>query len=312
MRYESSALKGVLRTNKRLRRCFSSFTAGGQTSCPKGAKLTELLDLSSLPMVSYPLKKKTGDETMAKSRDLEIIKQLEQQVGKKLKQMPLEEIMPSATNGFAIDENSNIIGLNLYNSNISDISFLRDLTHLTHLKLSVNQISDILPLKELNALTELRLEKNQISDISPIKELNALTSLSLDYNQISDISPIKELNALTKLSLGDNQISDISPIKELNALIDLRLYNNQISDISPIKELKKNPKRLDLENNRISQLPIEIVELGMEIEWEYDYIEGIFVRGNPLETPPIEIIKQGTEAVRNYFKELEEQSVRLL
>jgi small GTP-binding protein len=94
-------------------------------------------------------------------------------------------------------------------------------------------------------------------------------------------------------------------------LIYLRLDGNQIADISPLMGLK-NLNRLLLNNNKIIQLPDELVELGMEIKWRDDYEAGIILEGNPLETPPIEIAIQGTEAVRNYFKELKKESVHLL
>jgi internalin A len=199
--------------------------------------------------------------------DLEIIKQIEKQVGKILEQMAIEDVMLKIYSGYATDQDENVIGLNLYNTKISDISLLTDLPYLTHLKLIYNQITDISPLKELPNLKRLDIDNNQITDISPLKELKALTILELSNNQITDISPLKELNALTELYLIDNQITE---------------------------------------------LPQELLQLGMEINWKYRDGCGIFLEGNPLEIPPFEIVKQGTEAVRNYFKELEKEPVRLL
>lgn len=47
--------------------------------------------------------------------------------------------------------------------------------------------------------------------------------------------------------------------------------------------------------------------MGIDIKWEYHSAEkGIFLEGNPLENPPIEIVIQGREAVINYFKSLED------
>ncbi|UCH94370.1 MAG: leucine-rich repeat domain-containing protein, partial [Candidatus Aminicenantes bacterium] len=151
-----------------------------------------------------------------------IIKKLEKKTNKELKQLDIGKIW-RYTNGYAMDGSGNIVGLNLYNAKLADISFLKDFHHLTHLDLSSNQIADISPLKGL---------------------------------------------------------------KSLNKLV--------------------------LDNNKITQLPIEFVEQGMEIKWEDDYRDGIILEGNPLEIPPIEIVKQGTKAVRNYFKELIKESVHLL
>jgi Leucine-rich repeat (LRR) protein len=61
----------------------------------------------------------------------------------------------------------------------------------------------------------------------------------------------------------------------------------------------KNLKRLDLSHNRISQLPREILQLYLEIKWEScaPFEEGIFLAGNPLETPPVEIVKPGGQDI---------------
>jgi small GTP-binding protein len=283
-----------------------------------------------------------------------IIKKLEKKTNEELKQLDIGDIL-GFTNGYVMDGSGNIVGLNLYDANISDISFLKDFHHLTHLYINQNQIADISHITTLTALTKLSLWENQIADISPITTLTALTELDLNYNQIADISPITPLTALTKLHLHENQIADISPISPLTALTKLHLSENQIADISPIspltalKELHlsenqiadispispltaltklhlsenqiadispfiglKNIERLDLNNNKITQLPDELVELGMEIKWKKDYSDSIILENNPLETPPIEIVKQGTEAVRNYFIELKKESVHLL
>lgn len=175
---------------------------------------------------------------MAESNDLEIIKQIEKKIGKKLERLDIGNVIDS-TNWYAIDENENVTGLNLYRLAISDLSFLKDLNCMTHLDLSYNQISDISPLKELNALTYLQIENNQISDISPLRNLKKLEYLSLV-------------------------------------------------------------------SNPITQVPCEIFESGFEITWQEDEDEivifhsdqkNILLGMNPLETPPTEIVKQGTEAV---------------
>jgi internalin A len=173
-----------------------------------------------------------------------IIKQLEKKINENLKQLDIGDIF-STDKGYAMDSSGNIVGLNLYNAELSDISFLKNFHHLT------------------------------------------------------------------KLDLSSNQIVDISYITPLTALTDLDLRNNQIADISPLIGLK-NLNRLILKNNKITQLSEELVELGMEIKWENDFRSGIVLEGNPLETPPIEIVMQGTESVRNYFIELKKEFVHLL
>ncbi|MCP5048840.1 MAG: GTP-binding protein, partial [bacterium] len=158
----------------------------------------------------------------------EIIRRLEKKTGRRLEEMRLEEIRLSSTNGYAVDEAGQVVGLNFFNAKLPDISFLAE----------------------------------------------------------------EALQGLTYLQLSFNQLTDISPLQGLNALKELRLSNNQLTDISPLQGL--------------------ILRSGIQVKWAYDGGRGIFLEYNPLETPPVEVVKQGTEAVRNYFQEIAKASVLLL
>jgi hypothetical protein len=136
-----------------------------------------------------------------------------------------------------------------------------------------------------------------------LSKFQRLERLAILGTQIRDISSLKELKGLMKLYLEFNQINDISSLKELKGLMKLYLEFNQINDISSLKELK-NLKILSLGHNKISHMPAEFLDLGLEIEWESNSVDHILLYGNPLESPPAEIIDQGNEAIRHYFKSL--------
>jgi len=143
-----------------------------------------------------------------------------------------------------------------------------------------------------------------------LSKFQGLEHLGLGVNQISDISSLKELKGLTYLDLSGNQVSDISSLKELKGLTYLNLFNNQISDISSLKELK-NLKKLYLQRNKITHMPAEFLDLWPEIKWEQEPGRGIYLEGNPLESPPAEIIKKGNDAIRQYFKSLDREKQAL-
>ncbi|MBL7152686.1 MAG: leucine-rich repeat domain-containing protein, partial [Phycisphaerae bacterium] len=167
--------------------------------------------------------------------------------------------------GYFVDESGAVTALLLYDTNLDDKA--------------LNTAAQ--PLAALTALTALNLYNNEITDISPLNPLTALTSLYLADNQITDISPLNPLTALTSLDLAYNQISEISPLNPLTALTRLALHHNKIKD-----------------------LPEWIAELGMEIYSDSEsHPTGIDLQNNPLETPPLEIVKQGKDAIRNYFAE---------
>jgi Leucine-rich repeat (LRR) protein len=79
---------------------------------------------------------------------------------------------------------SSLKKIDLYESNISDLSPLASFPKLEWLILSKNQISDLRPLSNLNALSHLFLSDNNISDIKPLSDLK-LSVLYLNNNPIS-------------------------------------------------------------------------------------------------------------------------------
>ena len=199
--------------------------------------------------------------------------------------------------------------LHLSENQISDISFLKELGQLQSLHLSESQISDISFLKELGQLQSLNLWSNQISDISFLEELGQLQTLDLSRNQISDISFLKELGQLQTLDLSRNQISDISFLKELRQLQTLDLSSNQISDISVLQELP-TLEMVNLSQNKLFTLPTWMTKLGLGINPKDERFLSalehgdIILGGNPIKTPPPEIVKQGKQSIRNFFQEV--------
>jgi len=221
----------------------------------------------------------------------------------------LESLYLSSNQIFDISVLEKLTGLQqLYLSfnRISDISVLEKLTGLQQLDLSINRISDISVLEKLTGLQQLDLSSNEISDISVLEKLTGLQRLELGSNQISDISVLEKLTGLKQLYVGSNQISDISVLEKLTDLIMLGFRSNQISDIIDLEKLT-GLKRLDLRNNKITKIPLSIFQLEMEIYMDADAFWGLCLYGNPIANPPLEIIKEGKEAVFNYLRRIEKE-----
>lgn len=222
----------------------------------------------------------------------------------------------------------NLVKLDLSENKISDISAINRLTSLIELDLPRNQIREIVALKSLRNLDVLNLVSNPIVDLNPLNGLTDLTSLRLDeielenhsvistltslrelyfsLSGLSDISWLVPLQNLEVLWLFDNHISSIEPLQNLINLRHLSLQRNQISELSPLRNLKKL-STLNLSDNPIEELSPWILDLGPDFRWtdaERGYIN---LGNNPLKIPPPEIVKEGKNAIRNYFKQLREQ-----
>ncbi len=202
--------------------------------------------------------------------DLDIIKQLEREIRGELPKIEFDSIMMVFKNGYSLDEEGRVIGLNLDKMQLSKLpQSLFKLTNLKALSLFDNNIKELpIEIFNLTNLHSLDLVDNQLSALPvEICNLTNLQSLNLAYNQLSAL-PVEIVN-LTNL------------------------------------------QSLDLAYNQLSALPVEITKLAIEIKWDYDGKgKGIYLADNPLETPPIEIVKQGREAVIEYFKSIADAEER--
>jgi len=198
-----------------------------------------------------------------------------------------------------LKELKSITSLYLRGNYLSDVSFLTELKSLTSLYLSVNKFKVVSFLKELKSLTSLNLSNSYLSDYSFLKELKSLTSLNLSSNNLSDVSFLKELKSLTSLDLSFNNISDVSFLKELKSITSLYLSSNKLSDVSFLKELKSLTS-FNLSSNKLSD-----VSFLQEVK----SLAAINFYGNPIIEPPQEIIDEGLEAIRSYYRQKNEEGV---
>ncbi len=201
----------------------------------------------------------------------------------------------------------NLRALELDSNKLNNISALSELENLRVLKLDSNKLNDISALGKLENLTELSLNSNEISDISALSELENLIWLELDFNEINDVSALSRLESLRTLKLASNKINDILALSDLESLRTLELASNKISDVSTLGKLE-NLTNLDLSDNRIKEIPRWLAEKGVEIKIDKGYASNcINLSRNPIEQPPLELVKEGNEAIRNYYDQLEAQ-----
>ncbi len=280
---------------------------------------------------------------MIKDSELKQIKQLEKEIGGNLFELSHGMIglnhVPGGGyaflgSGYSHNKKGYIVGLNINFEKLSALPLnLLQFEHLEKLVFFETKIRDFSMLEKLTNLVSLVIAFNPINDTSLLKALRNPTELVLWGNQISDISFLQGLNQLTTLNLNGNQITDISYLQGLSRLTTLILDSNQIADISPLQGMK-NLTFLDLRRNKILEIPEAIVDLGLEINVDIEYgimkgislygnpmemppVEiirkriGILLYGNPLETPPVEIIRKGRDAIKAYFKSLKGKTLPL-
>ncbi len=219
--------------------------------------------------------------------------------------------------------------LDLNGNQITEVDFLNTLPSLQTLKVSnnrlknectvngsasvksmdfsQNEISKIIFLEKLSNLSVLILSRNKLETTGFVSHLEAIEEIDLQQNWISDISPLCDLNSIRTLDLSENRISDITGITNLSNLKILNLSHNQISDIGSLESMI-GIESINLSNNEISNLwPLEVlIRSGLSLELSF-LSEGILIGKNPITSPPISIVEDGTNSVLNWMDQMKEQ-----
>lgn len=230
--------------------------------------------------------------TPTKPGQLKIIQELEQALNKDIPNLEddVEIVWPVV--GYKTDRLSNIVELGLHRCGVEDkdLVSISNLTFLTVLHLDSNKISKIGNLKNLVSLEELHASHNEIKDLTGLDQFTNLEVLNLGYNHIDSIAILEYLTKLTSLEINDNKISDISFLKDLNNLTTLDLRYNKITDATPIKDLILKQK---------GGVGGPVLQVSSSISWGGGEVT---LGDNPLTTPPMEIVTQGTEAFLRWFE----------
>ncbi|ACK73266.1 Miro domain protein [Gloeothece citriformis PCC 7424] len=180
---------------------------------------------------------------------------------------------------------------------------LTRLVNLTYLDLRGNQLTSLPDsLTRLVNLIYLYLGRNQLSSLlNSLTRLVNLTELDLSFNQLTSLpDSLTPLVNLTELDLSDNQLSSFpDSLTSLVNLTELYLTGNQLSSLPDSLTRLAKLSRLNLSRNQLSNLPDSLTRL---VNLTY-----LYLKGNPLETPPLEIAQQGIEAIREYFRQKQQE-----
>ncbi|KAJ4898226.1 Plant intracellular Ras-group-related LRR protein 9 [Raphanus sativus] len=128
-------------------------------------------------------------------------------------------------------------------------------------------------------------------------ELVNLEKLMIQYNKIRSLpSSIGEMRSLSYL---DAHFNELHGLPDSFVLLTNLEYLNLSSNFSDLKDLPSSfgdlisLQKLDLSNNQIHSLPDTFGTLESLVELNVDQ--------NPLVVPPLEVVKEGVEAVKMYM-----------
>lgn len=147
-----------------------------------------------------------------------------------------------------------------------------------------------------------------------IRDLNRLTSLGLTGSGLREIPEwLGELKHLRFLDLEENELTALpESLIALSQLEFIRLNSNRFSEFPDVVFRMMNLDTIEISCSRwlreqegtIKEVPSAILDLQR--------LEKLDVRGQPIEVPPPEVVKQGVEAIKNYWRQQQEVGIDYL
>ena len=161
------------------------------------------------------------------------------------------------------DNFKNIKKLNLWGTNLDDISLLTELPNLEIISLSVNKIRTLKPFSYLSKLRELYLRKNMISDLNEIKYLienQHLRVLWLSENPICEnpnyrnivISVLPQINKLDDIIISEEERINANKGISIQMSQIKKMNNNIVCDnnyLNNFENEKINNEKILFDNN---------------------------------------------------------------
>jgi internalin A len=208
--------------------------------------------------------------------------------------------------------------LSIYNQDLEELpDRIIELSDLEDLCLGNNKFT-LFPnaVFGLKKLRYLLFGNNKIVELpDQIFELSNLEILALFSNRLTTFPEgVIGLNKLSFINLGNNKIKELPDrIIELSNLEHLDLRSNRFRIFPKAVFGLKKLSYLDLRSNQIKELPKKITELRAKIVTTNEHVfrgressEAIIdLYNNPIQSPPLEIIEKGRNAIIEYFRSVE-------
>lgn len=144
--------------------------------------------------------------------------------------------------------------LSFNQAQVTDLSFLKDFTHLGVLCADNNGISDISALANCTELYRLSLSNNKISSLEALSACKKLDEIHVSGNELSSLTGLEICISLRKIYADHNKLQDLKGLDNTTLLAMVDLSYNEISDISILKKSEKQLRQVALQNNKIKDI----------------------------------------------------------
>ncbi len=136
---------------------------------------------------------------------------------------------------FSSFSGAEVYDLSLKNNNITDISFLANITKLNYLYLDGNKIGDLSGLSGFEKIYKLSVNNCGLTSLTGIEHCLELEEIYASGNELTDLSGMENVTILKKADLSSNKLTSISYLSKSAAkLTFLMIQNNELTSLNDI------------------------------------------------------------------------------
>ncbi len=152
-----------------------------------------------------------------------------------------------------IDFFDEVVSVNLFNTEVGDLTPLQGLKSVQFLRLTNTDLSDLSPLARLTDMRSLYLDGTEVSDLSPLTGMADLRRLNIDHTPVSDLKPLAEMTRLEGFYCQHTSVSDLSPLASSTGMLSLNLTGSRVYDISALAGMN-GLRKLDMRATAVADL----------------------------------------------------------
>lgn len=147
-----------------------------------------------------------------------------------------------------------LYGLNISNTGVSDIDFLKGFSLLEKLDAENCKLENLIGLSDCDRLTEVNVNNNSLKNLKGLEKCIKLKKIKAGANSLESLQGIENATILETAVLSGNRLEDISVLsKSAESLKYVNLDKNEISDISALNNCS-SLKVLEINNNKLTDL----------------------------------------------------------
>lgn len=149
-----------------------------------------------------------------------------------------------------------LYGLNISNTGVSDIDFLKGFSALNTLNAENCKLDNLIGLADCNGLTNINVNNNSLKNLKGLEKCIKLKKITASANNLESLQGIENATILETAVFSDNRLKDISMLsKPAKSLKCVNLSKNEISDISVLNKCS-SLKKLEVDNNKLTNLKV--------------------------------------------------------